>query len=294
MQDICVFDFDGSVAAQTALMQQYEKRIEVIDLHKHQHAARLWTSPRRFEHIRKEAFSGKQPFFSLLGSGDYHHFSLALINEHTEPLTVVLFDNHPDWIRPPHQYHCGTWVYQLARLPQVERIIIVGLESGDIDGKRFAAGDVESHASGKVVLLPFRTVEAIVPGKGSVSLVSKLQEDLSKGIAEILADISTEQVYVSVDKDCLRTEDACTNWEQGTLPLNIVIRCIEAIRSKHLVIGADTVGDYSQPSFMSPLKWIGSLLDRPTNALRFKPTPQALKLNESANIQLLQALDGNA
>jgi len=294
MRDICVFDFDGSVAAQPALMQQYGKRIEVVDLHKHQHAARLWTSPSRYEHIRKQAFTGRRPFFSLLGSGDYHHFSLALINEHRDPLTVVLFDNHPDWIKPPHQYHCGTWVYQLARLPQVERIVIVGLESGDINGKQFAAGDVESHASGKIVLLPFRAVEAMIPGKGNVSLSCKLQEDLSSGIAEILAAISTEQVYVSVDKDCLRSEDACTNWEQGTLPLNVVLKCIEAIRGKHRVIGADTVGDYSKPRFLSPLKWIGSLLDRPANALRFNPTSQALQLNESANIQLLRALDGNA
>ncbi|HEY8118853.1 MAG TPA: arginase family protein [Methylophilaceae bacterium] len=293
MQDICVFDFDGSVRSQSGLMQQYCDRIKVIDMHKHQHAARLWTSPRRFEHIRQEAFSGKQPFFSLLGSGDYHHFSLALINEHTEPLTVVLFDNHPDWMRPPHQYHCGTWVYQLARLPQVKRIVIVGLESGDINGKHFAAGDVESHANGKIALLPFRAVEAMIPGRGNVSLSSKLEQDLSAGIAEILSAISTDNVYVSVDKDCLRSEDACTNWEQGTLPLVVVIKCIEAIRGKHHVIGADTVGDYSQPKFWSPLKWIGSMLDRPANALRFRPTAAALRLNEVANIQLLQALDGN-
>ena len=293
MRDICVFDFDGSVAAQPVLMQQYRDRIELVDLQKHQHKARLWTSPRHFEHIRKAAFSGRRPFFSLLGSGDYHHFSLALINEHRNPLTVVLFDNHPDWMKPPHQYHCGTWVYQLARLPQVERIVIVGLESGDINGKQFAAGDVESYASGKIVLLPFRAVEAMIPGKGIVSLSSKLQEDLSSGITEILDAISTKEVYVSVDKDCLRSEDACTNWEQGTLPLGVVLKCIEAIRGKHRVIGADTVGDYSQPRFLSPLKWIGSLLDRPANALRFKPTSRALQLNEAANIQLLQALDGN-
>lgn len=293
MRDICVFDFDGSVSAQPELMQQYRDRIELVDLHRHQHSARLWTSPRRFEHIRKEAFSGRQPFFSLLGSGDYHHFSLALIAEHKQPLTVVLFDNHPDWMRPPHRYHCGTWVHTLARLPQVERIVIVGLESGDINGKQFAAGDVESHANGKIVLLPFRTVEAMIPGKGTVSLSSKLQEDLSGGIAEILDAISTEQVYVSVDKDCLRNEDACTNWEQGTLPLNVVLKCIEAIRGRYRVIGADTVGDYSRPHFLSPLKWIGSLLDRPVNAWRFRPAKQSLQLNQAANIQLLRALDGN-
>lgn len=293
MQDICVFDFDGSVSKQAGLMEQYRERIKLVDLKRHLHAARLWASPRKFESIRSEAFASRRPFFSFLGSGDYHHFSLALIAEHREPLSVVLFDNHPDWMRPPHRYHCGTWVHALARLPQVQRVVIVGLESGDIAGKQFANGDVESYASGKIVLLPFRAVEAMIPGKGLVNLSSQLRTDLQSGIAEILAAVATEQVYISVDKDCLRSEDACTNWEQGTLPLAVVLQCIEAIRSRHRVVGADTVGDYSVPRFRSPLKWLGSLLDRPDYALRFTPPPQALQLNQAANLQLLQALDAN-
>ncbi len=293
MQDICVFDFDGSVSKQAGLMEHYRERIKLVDLKRHAHAARLWASPDKFESIRSEAFAGRRPFFSFLGSGDYHHFSLALIAQHREPLSVVLFDNHPDWMRPPHRYHCGTWVHALARLPQVQRVIIVGLESGDIAGKQFANGDVESYTSGKIVLLPFRPVGAMIPGKGLVNLSSKLQTDLYSGIAEILAAVATDQVYISVDKDCLRSEDACTNWEQGTLPLVVVLQCIYAIRSKYHVVGADTVGDYSVPRFRSPLKWLGSLLDRPDYALRFTPPPQALRLNQAANIQLLQALDAN-
>ena len=120
MQDICIFDFDDSVTTQQILLQRYGSRTEIVDLHSQRSAARLWTRPAVYERLARENFSG-QPYFSLLGSGDYHHFSLALIANQEGPLTVVLFDNHPDWMRPPHRYHCGTWVYSLARLPQIER-----------------------------------------------------------------------------------------------------------------------------------------------------------------------------
>ena len=288
MQQINILDFDGSITSQSELLTIFSKKIIIRNLRKYQHVARLWTSPKKFAEIAKVEIMGLQPGFSLMGSGDFHHFSLAIIGQHKTPLTVVLFDNHPDWIKPPHQYHCGTWVYSLARLSQVVRIIIIGLESGDINGDQFAKGDVESYLSQKVVLLPFQAIEALVENNKTVELHSKLSDDLDKGIAEILRQIPTEQVYISVDKDCLRTEDAFTNWEQGTLPLTTVLAAIEAIKKHSKIVGADTVGDYSRPIFISPIKWIGSWLDRKVSR---KPNSEAmLKRNELANIALIKAL----
>ncbi len=291
MRDICIFDFDGSVTTQQILLQRYCQRTEIVDLHSQRNVARLWTRPAVYERLAHENFSGRRPYFSLLGSGDYHHFSLALIANQEGPLTVVLFDNHPDWMRPPHRYHCGTWVYSLARLPQVERIVIVGLESGDLDGNRFAHGDLESYASGKIVFLPTLPITATIPGHGTVRLESNLQKNPEQGIAAMLAAITTERVYVSIDKDCLRSEDACTNWEQGTLDLDFVLRAMAAVGKHHVIVGADTVGDYSPPLFRSPFKWVGSLFDRPRNAFCFSPPLSCLQRNEVANLKLLNVLD---
>ena len=81
-----------------------------------------------------------------------------------------------------------------------------------------------------------------------------------------------------------------TNWEQGTLPLATVSNCIQIIVKHHNIVAADTVGDYSPPVFASPLKWLGSLLDRPANALRMNAQLQANKVNAMANIKLATAL----
>jgi len=291
MRDIHILDFDGSVTAQKDFIGRFQSRIKIRNLRKYAHAARLWTSPNKFAEICQAEFSALSAGFALIGSGDFHHFSLGLIARHTELLTVVLFDNHPDWIRPPHQYHCGTWVYSLARLPHVERVIIVGLESGDIEGKQFLNGDVESFHNQKVILLPYRTVNAEIAKDDYAQLLSYLDQNLDYGIAEIMEYIKTKHVYISVDKDCLRPEDAYTNWEQGTMPLNVVTKAIAAIANKFEIVGADSVGDYSAPKFRSPIKWLGSWLDR---KIHRTPSDQTLlKSNELANIALLKALDGS-
>lgn len=291
MQTINILDFDGSITAQQKLLATFESHIKISNLRQFQYDARLWTSPKKFAAICESAINHLSHGFALLGSGDFHHFSLGLIARYKMPLTVVLFDNHPDWIKPPHQYHCGTWVYSLARLPHVARIIIVGLESGDINGNAFIKGDVESYLNKKIVLLPHQPVE-INLGDQVMTLHSKLTQNLEAGIVEIMSHISTEQVYISVDKDCLRLEDAYTNWEQGTLSIEQVSSVIRAIKNKFDIVGADTVGDYSAPVFHSPLKWIGSWLDRKVS--NSSSNQLLLKRNELTNIALIQALGVNA
>ena len=290
MQGITIFNVDDSVTAQSDFLQRFSAKINTKSLLSFKRMARLWCSADEFKKVSLAMQLPNLNQFALLGSGDYHHLTLALLQQHHEPLTLVLFDNHPDWMRPPHQYHCGTWIYAAARLPQVARIVIVGLENGDLCGKKFQDGDVESYLNKKIILLPYTPVEATVNAQTTVTLQSQLKASLKQGVQEILAAISTQNVYISVDKDCLRAEDAITNWEQGTLPLETVTACIASICAAHSIVGADTVGDYSPPVFASPLKWIGSMLDRPANALQLQTNVKANAVNSAANVKIAAAL----
>ena len=62
----------------------------------------------------------------LLGSGDFHHLSLPLVElearrqrSRAGSLRVVVLDNHPDNMRFPLGVHCGSWVGRAAALPGV-------------------------------------------------------------------------------------------------------------------------------------------------------------------------------
>ncbi len=290
MDGITIFNVDDSVTAQSIFLQRFSAKINTKSLLSFQRMARFWCSSGEFKKISAAMHLPQLNQFSLLGSGDYSHLTLALLQQHQTPLTLVLFDNHAGWKRPSHQYHCTTWIYAAARLPQVERIVIVGLENGDLCGKKFQDGDVESYLSQKIVLLPYTAVEAEVSAQQTVTLQSQLKASLKQGVQEILSHISTQQVYISIDKDCLRVEDAMTNWEQGTLPLETMIACIAAIREHHTIVGADTVGDYSPPVFNSPLKWLGSFLNRPADAWRLNASAQTNTINSLANVKIAYAL----
>ncbi len=291
MNGITIFDFDQSVSRQADFLQRFDSQLTIKSMQRFNHAMRLWCSAKSFKKASATMQLQNTKQFVLLGSGDFHHLTLALLEQHVAPFTLVLFDNHPDWMRPPHQYHCGNWIYTAARMPQVKRIVIIGLENGDLVGKKFLSGDVESYKNQKIVLLPYTLVKAQLGNSDQVvALQSKLKQNLNAGIQEILDAILTENVYVSIDKDCLRNGDANTNWEQGTLPLDTVLECIKAIGKLYNVVGADTVGDYSAPVFTSPIKWIGSFLDRPANAWLMQTPLVANQINGLVNIKLATAL----
>jgi Arginase family len=293
MQGITIFNVDDSVTAQSDFLQRFSAKINTKSLLPFQRMARLWCSSGEFKKISAAMQLPQLNQFALLGSGDYRHLTLALLQQHQTPLTLVLFDNHAGWKRPSHQYHCATWIYAAARLPQVARIIIVGLENGDLCGKKFQDGDVESYLSKKIILLPYSSVEIAINAQEAMQLQSQLKHSLKAGVQEILDAISTNNVYVSVDKDCLRAEDAVTNWGQGTLPLETLTTCIKAVGRQHTIIGADTVGDYSPPVFSSLFKWIGSFLERPHNAWRSQTSVRANAINSMANVKIALALGFN-
>src|SRR5581483_9454028 len=56
--------------------------------------------------------------FVLYGSGDFHYLSGVFVRRAAAgagPLTLVSFDNHPDWdVRPPY-WSCGGWAARAAR-----------------------------------------------------------------------------------------------------------------------------------------------------------------------------------
>ena len=290
LEQIALLDFDGSVVGQGLLRRHLADRLTVHDLSAYRTSGRLWASPRCFAAASRQLADIGSPRLTLLGSGDFHHFSLALLARQPDPLTLVLFDNHPDWMRPPHRYHCGTWVYSAARLPQVERIVIVGLESGDLAGKQFAKGDEESFAAGKIALLPTTAIQAI-GSDGPLTLPGLLEGGEDAAIERLLAAIPGRNVYVSLDKDCLHPDDATTNWEQGSLRLAFVLKAIAAIGQHHAIVAADTVGDASPPRFLSPLKWFGSWLDRPQFARPGAIDAALTARNEAANLALVECLD---
>jgi hypothetical protein len=107
--------------------------------------------------------------------------------------------------------------------------------------------------------------------------------------ADLLASrIETDAVYITIDKDVLRADDAVTNWDQGQLSLDGLERLVRVVAGKARLIGADVVGDWSPPRYgpdllSNLLKRGEAFLDQP----RGRVPGDMARTNEATNLRLL-------
>ncbi|HEV2531942.1 hypothetical protein [Phenylobacterium sp.] len=233
------------------------------------------------------------------GSGDFHHvtplFLERAVAEADGPVTLLHFDNHPDWVRHAPGRHCGSWVGRAARLEGVARVITVGVCSPDIGRVRSREGDLALIAEDRLDLFAWEAPdggdEVVLEGRAWPT-ISAMGEGPFLDCLE--ATIPTGAVYVTIDKDVLRPADAVTNWDQGRASLDFVMAAITRVAQARRIVGADVVGDWSKPVYggRAGAGWLKrgeALLDQPWRT----PEPiDAGRVNEAVNLRLLSLFEG--
>lgn len=264
-------------------------------------ALRLWSAPARLSELagRLEAClpEGGDAQLVFAGSGDFHHVTPLLLERAlrrtSEPVTLVHFDNHPDWVRFAMGRHCGSWVGRAARLEKVARVVTVGVTSRDIGRAKAREGDLSLISEGRLDMFAWSAPD----GGGEVALQGRAWPTI-EALGEVAfldtldAAIPTHAVYVTLDKDVLRPEDAVTNWDQGRASLDFVLAAVRRLARGRRIIGADVVGDWSRPVYgggpaAALLKRGEAMLDQP----RRRPAAEAAgRTNTAVNLRLLDVL----
>lgn len=266
-------------------------------------ALRLWSRPpalaRLGGRLRDDLPASAGPALVFSGSGDFHHISPMLLERAIETtdvpaVTVLHFDNHPDWVQFGPGVHCGSWVGWAARIPQVARVLTVGVCSPDIRRPSPRRADLELVTEDRLELYAYREPD----GADAVSLCGRSWPTIEAmgeaAFAEFLAGrVATEAIYITVDKDVLAAGDAATNWDQGRTSLDFLKRLIAPLLERHRLVGADVVGDWSPAVYgggplAGLLKRGEALLDQPWS----RPPAAARVANEAANLELLELFVG--
>jgi arginase family enzyme len=304
-KSIRVLNFDDTLAKQSKLLERFEP--EVFDFSTLGATARLWINEQDAKVLRKFLSAHSKNHITFLGSGDFHHISGLLIEQFSEPISVIIIDNHPDWdVLPPH-LGCGSWVSYILRKPNVKEVIIFGPNSGDISTFWIQTANLNALFSGRVCIYPYSHRPTRVFFKSNFkdsciktkkSLFSEVihwhqlkGEDLIQFIPSILSGLSTKKVYVSIDKDCLRARYALTNWEEGSFNLSELTRILIWIKNNLDIVGLDIAGEYSEPKIKGIIKNICSRFDHPRDFSAKDKFPQLIEeTNEHTNIALLETL----
>jgi hypothetical protein len=249
-----VLDLDGGVVMQKDLLAK--TGAQVVPLREWGPRLRLACSHRRFRHFEQTLarHAGQEPMVTFVGSGDFHHVSLALVRRIAVPFNLLILDNHPDWMRRVPFLHCGTWVYHAALLPNVRRVYHVG-GNVDFDNLYRCLAPWRMLRSGKIVVLPaIRRFQGKVWRDVRHECVRE-QPDMPcspERWRQLLApygdDLARWPLYVSLDKDVMTAEDSTVNWDSGHLRLDEVKQILDGFRSatQGKLLGIDIVGDWSR------------------------------------------------
>jgi hypothetical protein len=151
-----LLDLDGSLTSQQSLPSAAGwSSVDVVPMRDLAGRLRLWARAATMRQARLRLRQSGTTL-TMIGSGDFHHLAVLLIEQACEPVTLVHFDNHPDWVRWAPRWHCGSWVNQALRLPNVVRVVTIGPCSDDLARPAFKGANLAALGSGRIVLFPWR------------------------------------------------------------------------------------------------------------------------------------------
>lgn len=293
-----LLDLDGSLVAQEPLRQRIDAgdgtRIDAVDL-----ARRLRIvasrAPLRELASRLPPTAGNSPTLTFYGSGDFHHLTVPLVAMLDEPLTIVHFDNHPDWVRFPATVNCGAWVNRALELSHVRKVVTIGPCSMDLVRPELQFANLDAVRDGRLAVYPWRHPPSRVWGRygdthcyrqeGShLHWRNLADEGWPDALKALIEAIPTRAIWLTIDKDVLARSDATTNWDQGSLPLGHLLAAIERLGSERRILGADVCGDWSAPRFGDPFRAALAYFDHPP---ALHPSAADLAVNARVNGLLL-------
>lgn len=241
---------------------------------------RFSAPPRLINAFYREFESHFAPFM-LYGSGDFHHLTALLIRRVAQPVVVISFDNHPDWdIRPP-KWCCGGWVNRALQLPHVEGVSVWGCGNFECWWPANLFGNRRAERAGKLEVHPWADDRPVKDRQRSGAI---LRENWRAHFENFVRGIAGANVYVTIDLDCLRADEAVTNWENGRFAIVDLIWALTQLSKLTRIISGDICGAFSKPVYARRKQRFASEWDHPKLSI-----PEAEKMRR-INFQTLTEL----
>jgi arginase family enzyme len=241
-----------------------------------------FSAPRRVVEEFYQEMGRKLPSFIVYGSGDFHYLTGLLVRRITEPFVLISFDNHPDWdVRPP-RWGCGGWINRALELSFLRKVSVWGCGNFECWWPWRIFGNRRAEREGRLEVHPWaddRPVEAR-NRRGAI-----LRENWRDRFKQFVSELERANIYVTIDLDCLRAEEAVTNWESGCFTLDDVRWALTQLRqSSGRIVGGDLCGAFSVPVYARAKQRFAAGMDHP------KLPPINIHTAQEVNLRALEAL----
>lgn len=298
--DVRILDLDGAVTSQREFVERHAP--VVIPMREWGPRIRICASHRRYRRFaaacaERCAAPARRPSITLCGSGDFHHVTVALLEQLREPFNVLHIDKHPDWVGYAPLVHCGTWVNHALRNPNLRRYVHAGADLDLDNGFRHLA-PWWALRSGKITVLP--AVKRLSIGHWAHVPNQPLRVHperpfdaarLDELCSALRADLASAPLYITIDKDVMRACDAVVNWDSGRLTLDEILTVVRwfVAAAKGRLAGMDVMGDWSAEHTEGALR--GALVKAEHPGLTIDPR-EAARVNARTNLALVEAVAG--
>jgi arginase family enzyme len=253
--------------------------------------ARAWgprlrfSAPRRLvaEFYREHETNLASPFL-LYGSGDFHYLTALRLNRIAGPVLLVSFDNHPDWdVRPP-KWGCGGWINRALELPHVRRVSVWGCGNFECWWPHQIFGNRRAERAEILEVHPWADDR---PAKDQRRRGAILRDNWHEHFERFLKMVGGQNLYVTIDLDCLCADEAVTNWEAGRFRIADLEWALGKLRESSQVVGSDICGAYSPPSYARFKQRFAAEFDHPKLQL---PAGDTIRTINSAALKKLWPL----
>jgi arginase family enzyme len=200
------------------------------------------------------------PPFVLYGSGDFHYLTALLVGRMPCPVTLVSFDNHPDWDRRPPRWSCGSWTRRALESGRVDHISVWGCGNFELRFPWRLFADPSALRSGRLKVYAWAERQGAATQRrfGCIS-----RQDWREHFDQFSHRLTGRAVYITVDLDCLRAAEAVTDWENGLFTVADLVWAIARLAERGHVIGGDVCGAYSPSRYARWTQRIASRWDHP-------------------------------
>ena len=245
---------------------------------------RFSAPPRVVEEFYREYESHLAPFL-LYGSGDFHYLTALWVRRVMHPVALISFDNHPDWdVRPP-EWGCGGWVNRALELPNEKRVSVWGCGNFECWWPHQIFGNRRAERSGKLDVHPWADDR---PAQDRQRRGAILRADWQQKFEAFVKDLRGADVYVTIDLDCLRVEEAVTNWESGRFTVVDLAWALAKLRESCRIIAGDICGAYSPPVYARWKQHFAGSFDHPK--LKLPSADETRRINSAAIAKLWPVL----
>jgi arginase family enzyme len=236
---------------------------------------RFSAPPRLIAEFYREHETNLAVPFLLYGSGDFHYLTALRLRRVAGPVVLVSFDNHPDWdVRPP-KWGCGGWINRALELPHIKHVAVWGCGNFECRWPHQIFGNRRAERAGILEVHPWADDR---PMKEQQRRGAILRENWRERFEQFVNGLASENIYVTIDLDCLRIEEAVTNWESGRFSVVDLQWALGTLRESCRIVGGDICGAYSPPKYARRKQRFAAEFDHPKLRLPDEDEIRAINL----------------